>query len=288
MEPQAILLLVIAAFAHSGWNLLAKKSLDKQAFLWLSLLATLAVLAVPFWYLYTPLPADVWLLVLASGVLEAIYFMLLSTAYDHGDLSLVYPLARGSAPLFVTVFAAIFLSERPSQGGMLGILLIVAGIYTLHLRSLDLRGLYAPLHSLRQKASQLAILVGVTIASYSVVDKAGVMHANPLVYIYPVFVVATLLMTIYIVLVKRATVPREWRVNRFSVIAVGILSPLAFLLVLTALTVSHVSYVSSVREMSVVVAAALGTLVLREPFGKAKILGAVLIFAGVVSIALAA
>src|SRR5207249_793570 len=101
--------------------------------------------------------------------------------------------------------------------------------------------------------------------------KVGVSYANPLVYIYPVFVVTTVLLAVYLLRARPQAVANEWRINRLGIIAVGILSPVAFLLVLVALTSSRVSYVSSVREMSVVVAAVLGTLVLREPFGKAKI-----------------
>src|SRR5438132_14298866 len=156
MELGAILLLLIAAVVHSGWNLLAKKSTDKQAFLWLGLIASVVIFGVPAWYLYSPIPAAGWLLILFSGSLEAVYFLLLSRAYQQGDLSLVYPLARGSAPLFVTLFAFAFLGERAVAGGTAGILLIVGGIYVLHLKSLDVRGLYAPLLSLRDRTSQLA------------------------------------------------------------------------------------------------------------------------------------
>src|SRR5947207_13048803 len=103
MELGAILLLAVAALVHSGWNLFAKKSTDKQAFLWLALIASVVVFAVPAWYLYSPIPVEGWLLILFSGSLEAVYFILLSRAYQQGDLSLVYPLARVEAPLFVTL-----------------------------------------------------------------------------------------------------------------------------------------------------------------------------------------
>src|SRR5205814_6487485 len=122
--------------------------------------------------------------------LEAVYFILLSRAYQQGDLSLVYPLARGSAPLFVTLFAFAFLGERAMAGGIAGILLVVLGIYVLHLKMLDLPGLYGPLLTLRDRTSQLALLVGLIVASYSVIDKVGVSYVNPLVYICFILLVA--------------------------------------------------------------------------------------------------
>ena len=131
MELQAILLLALAALIHSTWNLLSKQSLDKQAFLWLALVTSIVLFAVPFFLLYTPIPSAGWFYIAISGGLEAVYYLLLGSAYQRGDLSLVYPLARGSAPLFATLFAALFLGELILPGGVVGIVLIVLGIYTL-------------------------------------------------------------------------------------------------------------------------------------------------------------
>src|SRR5690349_12720951 len=118
MQPQAILLLVVAAIIHSAWNLLSKQSQDKQAFFWLALVAASVIFLLPFWWLSTPVPAAGWPPVLLSSGLEALYFTLLGGAYQRGDLSLVYPLARGSALLFVTGFAFVFLGERAAPLGL--------------------------------------------------------------------------------------------------------------------------------------------------------------------------
>lgn len=289
MPLQSMLLLGLAAVVHSTWNLLAKRSLDKQVFLWLALVGSLVIFLLPVSTVYVQVPLPIWGIILLSGLLEAVYFLLLGSAYQRGDLSLVYPLARGSAPLFVTLFALAFLGERVAPQGIAGILLIVGGIYTLHLTSLDWRGLCAPLWALRrERASQLALLVGVTIASYSVVDKVGVRYVRPFPYLYLVFAVTGVALAPYMLTARRAAIQREWQANKVAIVAVALLYVGAFLLVLIALTSSKVSYVSSVREVSVVSGAALGALVLRERFGGAKILGAVLIFAGMVCIGLAA
>jgi drug/metabolite transporter (DMT)-like permease len=289
MPLQTIALLVLAAIGHSVWNLLSKRSLDKQVFLWLALVAATGIFCVPFGVLYAPIPLIGLGIALISGLVEAGYFLLLGSAYQRGDLSLVYPLARGSAPLVVTLFALIFLHERPSAEGIAGILLIVAGIYALHLRSLDRSGLLAPFASLRRdRASQLALLVGVVIAVYSVIDKVGVSYVNPLLYIYLIFVVSCAALAPYMLLARRAAIVREWRKNWVTILAAAMMFVGSYLLVLIALTTTQVAYVSSVRELSVVFGALLGTLVLREAFGATKVFGAFLIFAGIVAIGIAA
>ncbi|MDQ5823991.1 MAG: DMT family transporter [Chloroflexota bacterium] len=280
-------LLLLAALIHASWNLLAKRSLDKQAFLWLASLVSLAVFVVPFMLAGRSVPPEAWPWIVLSGVLEAVYFMLLGSAYQRGDMSLIYPLARGSAPLFVLMFASLFLGERVGWTGLLGIGLVVLGIYTLHLKVLDLRGLLAPFLSLKERPSQIALLTGLTIGSYSVVDKVGVGYAGPISYPFLVFSVSSLVLLPYMWLAKSQEVRREWRDNRASILAVGVMSLCGFLMVLFALTVSQVSHVSPVREVSVVFGAVLGALVLREPFARVKVAGSVLIFGGIVLISLA-
>jgi drug/metabolite transporter (DMT)-like permease len=287
MDIAAIAVLAVAAIIHSGWNFLSKGSHDKQVFLWLAVVGSLVVFLVPFCLLYQPIPAPGWALIGLSGVLEAIYFLLLGSAYQRGDLSLVYPLARGSAILFVALLAWSVLGERVPLLGLVGITLIVGGVYVLHLRTLDRQGLVAPLRSLRERSSQLAVLTGLTIAAYSVVDKEGIRYSPPLPYLYLTFLVAGLCLAPYMLRVRAPAVRREWQANGARIAVVAVLFVAAFVLVLGVLAGSRVSYVSSVREMSVVVTALLGAVVLREPFGEKKVVGALLIFAGILSIGLA-
>ena len=287
MDLHAILVLVLAAVTHSAWNLLAKGSRDKQVFLWLALLGSLAIFFLPFLLLYTPVPAVGWPFIGVSGALEAVYFLLLGGAYQRGDLSLVYPLARGSALLFVALLAGGALGERVPLLGLAGIGLIVAGVYVLHLRALDRRARLAPLLSVRERPSQLALLTGGIIAGYSVVDKAGVQHVAPLTYLYLTFVGAAGLLTPYMLLARRSAAVAEWRANAGRILVVAVLSVVTYGLVLAILTTSRVSYVAAVRELAVVFAAVLGAAVLREPFGDKKVGGALLIFAGIMCITLA-
>lgn len=287
MELQGILILVLAAVFHSSWNLLAKKSLDKQVFLWLSLVAWTILFFPLFCFRYVPFPAEGWVCIALSGVLEAVYYILLGRAYQSGDLSLVYPVARGSVPLYVAFFAFVFLGEAASPAGLAGILAIVGGIYVLHLKSFDRDELLAPFRSLRVGTSRLALLTGLTTAGYSVVDKAGVSLVNPFIYMYLVLAAATFLIAPWMARHKKDLIKREWQENKRSIAVVTLLNATAYLLVLTVMTSNKISYVSPVREISVVFAALLGTIVLREPFGRQKIAGSLIIFSGIILIALA-
>ena len=285
MELLTFGLLLLSAALHAVWNLLVKQGTDKQAFLWLALLVSVVALLIPFLFLFKPIPGAGWPLIILSAVLEAAYFILLGSAYSQGDLSLVYPLARGSAPLFVVIIASLFLGERVGWGGAVGIACVVAGIYTLHIKRPAIGGLLAPFRSMSERPSQLAILTGLTIATYSVVDKAGMGYVEPLTYLYLVFLLSAILLLPYILRRPRA-IKQEWQKHKFRVVAVGLMSAAGYLLVLVALTTTDVSYVTPVREISVVFGALLGALVLREPFGQSKVIGSIIIFVGVLCISL--
>ncbi|MGH2515402.1 MAG: DMT family transporter [Ktedonobacterales bacterium] len=287
MRVSLVLLLALAGLIHTTWNLLAKRSGDTQAFLWLALLAAMALFAAPFVLLRTPIPPAGWLCVAASGALEAVYYLLLGGAYSAGDLSLVYPLSRGSAPLFTLLFALAFLGEHVTAVGVAGILLTVLGVYVLHIQRVDRHGLLAPLASLRVGASRLALLTGVVIAAYSIVDKVGVNYVPPEIYIYLIFGASALYLAPYMLARRWAAVRKEWHVNWVAILVAAVLFVASYLLVLFALQGAQVSYVAAVRGIGVVFAAVLGTALLREPFARMKLWGALLIFAGIACIQLA-
>lgn len=285
MDPGTLLLLTAAAAIHASWNLLAKRALDKQVFLWLVTVVAGPLFLIPVLIAYRPFEALGWAFVLVSGLLQALYTLMLGRAYQHGDLSLVYPLARGTAILVVTLLGALALGEGLTPAGGLGIALVAAGIYTVHLRRLDAASLTAPLRLLRAPGSWSALATGVIIAGYSTVDKVGVSYVSPFVYVYLGLVVCAGLLA-PLMLRRPDAIAAEWRNGWWRILAVGAMNLGAYGLVLVAMQRSRVSYVASVREMSVVFAALLGTLLLREPFGRPKIAGALLIFAGIVAIAL--
>jgi drug/metabolite transporter (DMT)-like permease len=288
LSLSAIAFLALAGLLHAGWNLLVKNSRDKQAFLWLVLVLISLPSVVLFAMLVQPQPWEAWGLALLSGVFETVYFLLLGGAYGRGDLSLVYPLARGSAPLFATVFALLALHEPVRPLGFAGIALIGLGIYTQHLRTLSGRGLLDPLLHLRERPSQLALLTGLCIAGYSVVDKAALHYFPPFTYITLLFALPALMLTPAMILpARRQAVRAEAALHWRAILGVAVLMPVTYGIVILTLQNNPVSYVAAVREISVVLAAVFGTMVLREPFGRAKLLGAAFIFAGITLVALA-
>ena len=129
-----------------------------------------------------------------SGLLEAVYFVTLGRAYTHGDLSVVYPVARGSAPLFLLLWATLFLGEKPSQAGLAGILSIVAGLYLINLPSIHQWS--RPLTGFKTPATRWALLTGVLISAYTAVDKVGVRYFSPIVYLYFVLLVCWIALSV--------------------------------------------------------------------------------------------
>ena len=127
MPPVALALLITAAALHTSWNLLVKRAREKQIFTWWAMVVGTALFA-PLLAFSAPLPDSIWPYVLASALVEMIYYLALLRAYSIGDFSLVYPLARGAAPAFLALWAALFLGERPSAGGLAGLTLLLIGL----------------------------------------------------------------------------------------------------------------------------------------------------------------
>ena len=145
MESAPLLLIIVSAFSHATWNVLAKKGEDKEAYMWIMVTTSLVTL-IPVYIIILPdwsFPLAALPYMLVSAVAEVLYFISLGKAYELGDLSVVYPLAR-SSPLFLTILAVLFLNESISAWGVVGIALMIIGVYTIHLRSLDLKDSPSP------------------------------------------------------------------------------------------------------------------------------------------------
>ena len=259
-----------------------------MAFIWWFLfIATLGYLPVflYFWPRAIVSPAG-WSCIVATGILHALYFWFMGGAYERGDLSLVYPLSRGSGPLFVPIPAIIFLQEQLSFAGMVGIFLVILGIYFIHLKSFSVDAMLEPLRAMRGSASIWALCTGGTIAAYSLIDKMGVGLVYPPVYIYLMFVISLLLLSPYVLIKEREDLKREWQANRGAIIINGFLVLFTYLMILFAFQLSKVSYVVAAREVSIVFSAFSGIIWLKEKHASQKIAGAALIALGVVFIGL--
>jgi drug/metabolite transporter (DMT)-like permease len=233
------------------------------------------------------LTAGDWPGVIGGAVIRAAYFATLAAAYARGDLSLVYPLARGTAPLLVPPLAVLFLGERPAPVGWAGIATIGLGLYVLHFPGFDRAHWDAPLRALRSPHAGWALFTGGLTTTYSLVDSWNMRRGvPPLLYAYLTIPVAALLLT-PVLARKPALLIEERRTGGWAILVVGLLMTGGHLLVLLALRLAPVSYVAPARELSIVVGTVLGLVQLREPAPGPRLTGAGLIVVGVLLLTLA-
>jgi len=224
----ALLLVLGAALLHAGWNALAKRGGDPVLFLWcVGGLATALYCPVGLWVLaQRGLPLAAVPFVVATVVLHSLYFFTLGRAYRAGDFSLVYPVARGLGVALVPMLALALFEERLSPLGATGVGLVAAGIFSLHWRP----GAWTRA-ALLASGTGWAIATGVLIASYSLVDKAGVARLHPIPYIWLMEAGAVILLT-PVALARRGAIGHEWRDNWRTITLAAVMSPTGYLLVL--------------------------------------------------------
>jgi drug/metabolite transporter (DMT)-like permease len=287
MTLLALALVLASALAHATWNFLAKTSKDTFAFTW-AFTAAAALIYLPIAALASrgnPLPRAAIYLVAVTVGLHAVYFSLLAASYARADLSVVYPFARGTGLLLIPIGGAAVLGERISGPGALSIALILLGVLVIHSRGTGRSAVTGLARSLHEPGSRLAALTGVVIAGYSLWDKNALSQLSPVVLDTGIFAGLALVNAPVALGRRRHAVARELRERPLAVVAAGMLAPLAYLLVLTALTFSRVAYVGPMREIGIVVGAALGARQLKEPYPANRLLGSALIVLGVLGLA---
>ena len=286
MTAGALALVLAAAVLHAGWNALAKRGTDPLAFLALcSCVAApiLAPLSVP-WLWRDGVPARAMPFVLGTIALHVLYFYALGRAYSTGAYSIVYPIARGLGVALVPVGAYVLLDERLSPIGVVGIVGVVAGVITLHQvgqRHAVATG--APLGA----ATVWAMITGLSIAAYSLNDKAGVARLHPVPYMLLMEAGCGLVLLPAALLTRREAVRHEWIANWRAILAVGAMSASGYTLVLLAFRLSKTGYVVAARELSIVLSALIGTLWMGEGRVGPRLAAASIVLAGVACVALA-
>jgi len=280
----ALILVVCAAILHAVWNALAKRADNQFVFLWCSVsLATVLLLPLGLLRLPAePAPASGLPFVAASVAIHALYFWALGRAYRYGDFSRVYPMARGLGVALVPLVALPLFGERLSWLGSLGVGLVVLGIAALG-------ALPAATTSVARASgagTAWALVTGLTIAAYSLVDKAGVTRLHPMPYI--ALMGASLSMVLApIVLADRPALRHEWGRHWGAILVASAMNLTSYLLVLFAFRLSKVGYVVAARELSILFSAFIGSLWLGEGRLAARLAGASIVLAGVVCVALA-
>jgi len=273
--PAAALgLALAAAFVHALWNVLLARARDAQAATAVALLVAVSVFA-PVAALTWDVRAGVWPFVVASSCLQLLYFVLLAAAYRRAPLSVVYPLARGAAPVLVLLIGVVALGWSSSVGQVAGVLLVGAGI--LLVRGVRRGG--------EARAVTFGLATATCIAAYTLVDKHGITHAGPISYLELTMVMPALVYAAAMVRLKGAgALGAELGPGT---LAAGLATFGAYVLVLAALERAPAASVAAVRETSVVIAALLAGRVLDERVGPGRLLGAVLVAAGVALVSLA-
>ena len=274
MPLSAVALALGAAFLHAGWNVLLAGSRDTRSTT-AGLLLFGTLLLAPAAVVTGGVSTSALPYIAASAVLELCYFVLLARAYDSGEVSVVYPIARGSAPVVVLVFGAIALNEGVAAGAVVGVLLVALGVLLVGLGALcPPQGAKSAL-PLRDVWFGLAI--GAVIASYTLVDAEGVERADPIAYL--ALVVAPCAVVYPFVAKVRPDVGVRSALTAAATFG-------AYLLVLAALRLAPAAPVSAVRESSVVIAALLSAVVLHERVDAKRVAGAFAVTAGIAAIAL--
>jgi len=288
MELLALSLAALSGVGHAVWNFLTKRSNDKEAFLWwIIFLRTVFLLPLfAIWAGGVSIPLVSLFYATGSAVFFGTCMALMGKAYEGGDLSLVYPLSR-SNPIYIPIWAALFLGERLSPLGLAGIAVTCLGVYTVGFEEISLKALLSPIRSLNTRPSQLALLTAISASIGACIDKVGVGTVQPFAYVFLFFVMMVVLYSAYILATRRGrAIRREWRANRGNVLLGGLFG-MSYVLTLLSMATSAVSYIISARQVSVVVGTVLGVWLLKERYGAIRITSSLLICVGVVMIGLA-
>ncbi|MCK5805829.1 MAG: EamA family transporter [Lentisphaeria bacterium] len=285
MTPLVFFLILTSASVHVGWNALGKRSNDKVAFALGTLLVSTLLLA-PVFVIRRLASPGVWtgealLCVVVSGLFEALYFALLFSAYQHVDLSVAYPLSRGVAPVFALIAGGLLLQDwiGPAEGVAIATILLGVGAVSL---SAGQKG--------TRRGLMFALATGAMIAGYHVVDRrAMTLPQRPdfyeFLFLNRVFIV--IFLSLILALRSGGVYKRlvaECRRAPRTVVAVGLMTPLAYFLILLALTRSNVTYVSAGRNIGIVLSTLVGKIALQEKVSRGRWAGVFLILAGIAAL----
>lgn len=289
------MLVTVSCFTHAWWNLLAKRAAHRADFLWWMILTMGVALAGPgvAGLVVFPLPAECLAWSVASGAFLGLYFTSLTMAYRNGDLSIVYPLARGG-PIFMVTCAGIILGERYNVIGYAGLAIVLAGVLILPLRA------GVGWRRWLNRGSLWALLTAVATSGYSLFDRAAMkavhelgggtlaLGARSLSYEWLQFSVGMVVMALLAWPFSARPKRQTWRLHRRPIVTVAILNALGYALVLLAMQTNKVAYVIAFRQLSIILTVVLGVSLLHERRGMGhRLFGAAAIAAGLILVALA-
>lgn len=283
MPLTAFVFIVLASFAHSTWNLLAKRASQYRHLIWFSSVNE-AILFLPLaiWMVARSWSRFSWqaaLFLFATGVLHLLYTESLVRGYRVGDLSLVYPVARGTGPLLSFVGAVLVLHEHPSARAAAGTLLVTGGIWLLCGGISDRKHAWPGL--------RWGLATGFTIAGYTLVDaySVKVLLLSPLVVEYAGNFFRMIMLS-GAAWRRRASLANEYQQCWKEALGIAMLTPVGYILVLFAMRIAPVSHIAPAREMSMMIGAYFGARFLSEGHYVRRLTGSALIVAGVAALSL--
>jgi drug/metabolite transporter (DMT)-like permease len=284
MPLLALAAVLLAAVTHATWNYYAKRAAASRHIVWLYSVGSLVLYApIVAWILIFHRPhfeTAHWLALIATGVLHMGYSLLLQAGYRVSDLSLVYPIARGTGPLLTFLAATFLLGEPANSLSVVGVLLIVAGI-------LLVSGLASAPHKAPRAGVAFGLLIGVFIASYTINDgwAVKVLMISPFIIDFTGNALRAVLLA-PMALRNPAELVQEAREYRASIVAVSVLGPLGYILVLYAMKIAPIGHVAPARELATLVGSYFGVKLLKERMTPQRVIGAVLIVAGVIGLSI--
>jgi drug/metabolite transporter (DMT)-like permease len=286
MSLYVLVLVLTAAILHASWNLLAKKTKGKTPFIWLQYIAS-NILYLPFLFFQTnqghiiysqPL---LWFS-LSSSVLHLGYFIVLQKGYRSADLSVVYPLARGSAPLDSFIAAILFLHEKLKLSSVAGLLLIITGVLIITGLSFKKEN-----NSKIMTGITYGVLTGLFIALYTFNDAVAIKKyaVSPLILTLATNLFSAVFLLPFVV-PQKDELKLEIKQHKWIIIAIAVLSPAAYILVLEALKYAPLTVVAPAREISILLGVFMGSRVFNEEDGKRRLIASVLILGGIIALSL--
>src|SRR5699024_408692 len=284
MEFIAIIIVLTSAFIHATWNIVSKVSKGGSVFVWLYMGMSLVFYSPFVLYLMISkqmiITKEQALLIIVTSLIHTLYAVMLQKGYLVGDFSVIYPIARGTAPILVAIVAFFVFNEALNIQLIFGIIFVGISILILTVGW----------RSLTNRESTIGVLygllVGTCIASYTLIDKGAmsILNMHPLIYYYGCLLGQFIILT-PTTLIKSKTIIREWKVNKFNSIIVGVLNPLSYMMVLFVMNYLPVSQIAPIRELSIVIGVILGAIFLKESMGNKRIIASVVMVLGVILIA---
>ena len=291
MNPLPLLLIAVSTVTHAYWNFLLKRAKGTQTFIALSKLVEVVVFAPVALALFIQAPpplAQFWWLIVGAAVITTAYYVALGTAYNKGNLSLVYPVARAGSLAFLPILAFVFIQEQIDWVGGVAISIIILGIFIIQLEGLDRAAVGRLLAGASQPALLWALAAAFLAAAYSLWDKYALRYLPVFLYYY-VYTVVSAAAYIFVLAAgsSQHKLGDEFRAHNKEIAQVALISMFTYMLVLFALQNGKTSYVIALRQLSVGASALMGRFWLGEHFGGHRWVGLGVLLAGCIMVSLA-